>query len=288
MKDKPFVLSEDVEVLMGGWSMQRGFKLPPPAFYGDLLNAMNKLLENFFGTVVIAEEKIISGQINSWVQSCGLPAISMDGVYFKSPLTIQVTRSVDAKGKDVGLLPRYGALPLPEQVRQISESGIKEAVLVDDVVFSGEQAIFIIQKLLSAGVRVRKVLTGVSVGAGQKMLEEFKVENLAVYQVPEVIDEVCQRDFLPGVPRSGRTVVNAGNMGMPYILPFGNPHKWASIPIASQYKFSKECIAITMTLFEAVEKASGGKTVLCSDLGRMVFSLPHDKTRFVDALRRLL
>jgi hypothetical protein len=131
------------------------------------------------------------------------------------------------------------------------------------------------------------VLAGISIGMGESLLSGMGVDVAAVYSIPEVMDEICQRDFLPGVPRCGRTLAGNLNIGMPYILPFGNPGKWASIPEIHQEKFSSRCLELAIQLFEGIEKASG-RPVLCSDLDRSVFSLPQNDTRFVDCLHRLL
>lgn len=102
----------------------------------------------------------------------------------------------------------------------------------------------------------------------------------------EVIDEVCERDFYPGVPFSGRLLVNHENVGVPYLLPFGHPGKWASIPDRWQVSFSGFCLQQTIRLFEEIERCSD-RMVGCSELGRMVATLPRDGTRFVEALRAL-
>lgn len=72
----------------------------------------------------------------------------------------------------------------------------------------------------------------------------------------------------------------------PYILPFGNPGEWASIPKDRQVPFSRFCLSQTEKLFEGIERASG-KSVTCKDLTRGVVGLPRDDTRFVDALRNV-
>jgi hypothetical protein len=289
--EKPFVLSEDVEMLMKPWAEARGFVLPSSAFFAGLLDAMLGLLRGIFAQVVLAEESYISDRLcfRAWIaaKQHQLTVVSMDGVYFRSKHTIAVNRSVDRLGNDAGLKPRPGALSFEEQISLLRRNGLTEIVLVDDVIFSGNQMSSVIRKLAKAGVQVNRVLSGVSVGMGERRLRKIGVECSSVCFFPEVTDEICQRDLLPGIPRSGRTVAGAGNVGMPYILPFGNPGKWASIPKAHQEKFSRQCTGLAIDLFEGIEKASG-RPVLCSDLDRSVFSLPQNDTRFVDALKQLL
>jgi len=287
MTDKPFVLSEDAEVLLRRWAEQKGFRLPSSAFFAGLLDTLVGMLRKIFGNVILAEELAIAGQLNTWVRRDGLPAVSMDGVYFCSPFTIQVNRMVDGAGNDAGLGSRPGTLPLQDQLESLRNNGLTEIVLVDDVVYSGHQMAQIIGQLKKVGIRVVRVLAGISIGMGESLLSGMGVDIAAVYSIPEVVDEICQRDFLPGVPRSGRTLAGSGNVGMPYILPFGNPGKWASIPEGQQQKFSRECIELAIRLFEGIEEMSG-RLVLCSDLSRPVFSLPQNDVRFVDCLHQLL
>lgn len=284
---KKYVISEDAETLLRIWAEARGFKIPNPAFFAGLLDEMVAMLQKIFGGVLLAEEAAISGQLGQWARRSGLPSVSMDGVYFQSAHTIQVNRAVDQFGNDAGLLPRPGAPPLHEQIQVIGDRGLTEIVLVDDVVFSGHQMAFVIQELAKADIRVVKVLAGITIGMGEKRLTEMGVECLSVYPLSEVVDEICQRDFLPGVPRSGRYLAGSENTGLPYLLPFGNPCKWASIPEEWQLPFSRFCIDRTIQLFVAIEQASK-RMVHCEELDRKVLSLPEDGTRFVDALRKLL
>jgi hypothetical protein len=89
------------------------------------------------------------------------------------------------------------------------------------------------------------------------------------------------------VPLSGRLLAGPGNIGVPYLLPFGDPGGWASIPQRHHGHVSRFCLQQTISLFKAIEEASG-RTVQCCDLGRAVFGLPRDDTRYVTALECLL
>jgi hypothetical protein len=278
-------VSEDVELLLTQWAKDRGFKLPNTEFFVNLLDALVGKLTQIFGEVRLAKAEVISSQLKSLVTKSGLPAVSMDGVYFQSPYTIQVNRAVDSLGNDVGLFPRPGALPLQEQFQKIRDSGLTRVILVDDVVFSGHQMGLIIQGLAKWGVSVAEVLSGVSIGDGEQLIQRMAVGHSSVYSMQEVIDEVCQRDFFPGVPRCGRWVSVSGNYGMPYLLPFGNPQKWASIPELYEKQFSLFCLAQTLKLFEAIEKISG-RLVMCEDLDRRPLGFP-ELGHYTGILRRI-
>jgi hypothetical protein len=113
------------------------------------------------------------------------------------------------------------------------------------------------------------------------------VEVRSVHYFDSVVDEVCERDFYPGVLLSGRTLYGSENVGLPYLLPFGDPVNWASIPEEKKYAFSEFCLNQTIKIFEEIELSSG-RPVLCRDLERNIFSIPADGIRFVDALKQKL
>ncbi len=182
---------------------------------------------------------------------------------------------------------RPGAPPLIRQFRELTKMNTKEITLVDDVVFTGDLLERVAHFLSRIDFKIPLICAGIGIGEGIKRLIKAGYNVRCVRTYEEVIDEICERDFYPGVPLSGRVLINGKNLGVPYLLPFGNPGKWASIPKEQQKPFSKFCIRQTITLFEAVEKHSN-KVVCCSDLERKVVSLPRDDTPYVEALRKLL
>ena len=101
----------------------------------------------------------------------------------------------------------------------------------------------------------------------------------------QVVDEVCERDFYLGIPYSGRSLMGGENFGLSYILPFGNPEAWASIPNEYQKFFSIFCINQTIKLFEEIENSSN-KIVDCSDIDRKVPNQPKIG-RYVDFLKSI-
>lgn len=135
-------------------------------------------------------------------------------------------------------------------------------------------------------MRVRLICAGIGVTKGLWRLQQLNYEVRCVRQYESVIDEVCERDFYPGVPLSGRTLFGAKNVGVPYLLPFGKPGEWASMPTNWQVPFSAFCIQQTIRLFKEIERHSQ-RIVTCSDLGRLVVRLPQDGQRFVNELYAL-
>ncbi len=283
----PYVVSADLVALIHQWANNKGFVTPAQCVFEELRKGMVNFLQKIFPTVELISEKELSTGLSRLIHASGLFPLSMDGVYFQSEPSLGVTRAVNEMGEDVGMRPRFGFPSLLTQIQAVKRKGISEVVLIDDVVFSGGQLAAVISTLRECKVAVPLVCAGVVIYEGQQRLTNCKVEVQAVRRFNEVIDEICERDFYPGVPRSGRFVAESNNLGMPYILPFGQPGKWASIPNSWQTPFSSFCIEQTIRLFEAIEKKSR-RQVLMTDLPRFISGLPQDNSRFVDVLKETL
>ncbi|HEY4515943.1 MAG TPA: hypothetical protein VJH67_02020 [Candidatus Paceibacterota bacterium] len=286
LDQRPYVVSGDIKNLLQQWADQREFRLPDDSFFRKLRSDFGVFLTKVFPGFEFVTEEELSGGLNTLVRKNGLCPLSLDRVYCPSDLRVDIARQVDTDGNDKGLSRRANAPFLLEQFRQLRSSGIKQVSLVDDVIFSGDLIARVGEAISRVGIQVGAVYAGIGIREGVVLLlnKGYKVECVRTYD--SVIDEICERDFYPGVPLSGRLVDAEKNVGAPYILPFGNPGKWASIPEEWQLPFSKFCLDQTAQLFKGIERASG-KVVTCADLERKVISLPQDETRFVDALNRV-
>lgn len=294
IKPAPYVISEDTEILFGRWAKQNNFQLPSAELFASLREDFNIYMKGIFPVYESVDEKEIVTGLNEQVTESDLTVVSLDGVYFSSQYKLDMSRHVNEEMKPIGHWKRPTSIPLFDQFTllrdQLQEKGVKQVALVDDVVWEGKQVgrlIPIIEKRV--GVEVPVVYTAIAIGTGAKEIEKLGTQVKSVRYFPEVIDEVCKRDLIVGAPLSGRTVKNSAgvDMGAPYVLPFGDPFEWATIPKEKQDEFSRICINQSIKLFEAIEMASG-RLVRCSDLSRKVVGLPHDDTRFVDALRQKL
>jgi hypothetical protein len=279
-----YLVSEDIDLVMAKWTANKGYNLPKPEFFSSLRDDFQWYLRKVFPAVVLDCGREIKAEMRSNIQKIGLPSISLDRVYFEGDFSLDVTRGVDNKLKNIGIMPRPG-INTAWQIQEIVESGVKEAVLVDDVLFSGKVAYSIIDMLKDFNIKIPMVCTGVAIQDGITLLEYggIGVRCSRSYGC-RVIDQVCERDFYPGVPYSGRTVRDAENVGVPYIKPFGKPDEWASIPFKWQRGFSELCLINTARLFKEIESESD-KMIRIQDLDRKVFGMRNtDQTRFVYAL----
>lgn len=287
---KPYVVSGDIYLLLSKWADSNGFALPASNFFNELRNEFASYFRKIFPAFEFIYENELLGEVQEMVDKCGLLPITFDRVYYHSDSAIEICRSVDANGEDKGSRKRPGFSTLLSQfqeLRKLRERGIKEVVLIDDVVFTGGLISRVMRILSHMDIKVPLVCAGIGVGEGINKLKENGCQVLCVRNYSEVIDEVCERDFFPGVPLSGRRIIGNENFGAPYILPFGRPQQWASIPQEHEKEFSLFCIHQTICLFAEIEKSSN-RIVRCSDLERKVVSLPVDDTRYIDALQNIL
>ncbi len=219
------------------------------------------------------------------------PIISIDPVYVDSPHTLQVTRCVDLDLEDLpGIWERPGHTPVEEQIASFardlgaSVDQIQDVVLVDDVVFTGGVMQTVIEQLGEVGLRVRRVVSGITICLDNHPDPFERCAALGAtletsFPFPEngepVLDEICERDFCVFAPMTGRTVRGAdGNVGAPYVMPFGRPSKWASMGDAAP-TVSRRILELNVELLDQVETLAGRHIVL-HDLERQPWGIRHE------------
>ena len=159
----------------------------------------------------------------------------------------------------------------------------KEIAIIDDVLFEGNTHKYVYDLFKSRGVTVSKVFVGISIGDGKKMLESHGINVESVVHYDSVIDEICERDFLAGVPFSGRTIItNTGIYGAPYFEPFGKPVDWASIPVGDASLFSNFCVDSSLNFWRNIERKNR-RQISTEEVPMKVFNLNKNDS-IVDAL----
>jgi hypothetical protein len=296
MERKPYVISEDIDILLKKWTERHGFKIPEDSFFKDLRKELQKKLEEIFekGNVdMVSAEELRTG-MERFIRQTGLPFVSIDQVYIRTNPAIEVTRFVDENLNDCGIAPRFGSPALQEQLLIVKKKS-KEIALIDDVIFSGKVIAEIIRSLEKIGVKVPTIIAGITTSQGYRTLKEnTNAEILTVRYYQKVTDQICERDFYPGVPLGGRSLTGMPiDVGIPYLLPFAIDSEgksrlknWASIPEKDQKEFSGFCLKQTIRLWEEIEKRSQ-KIVRCCDLKRIPlgFRSHYYKSRFADGLK---
>jgi hypothetical protein len=289
-------VSEDVDILITRWCKTAGLIPPEKEFYLEPRAKMKTFLRNLFARVTfISSKQIRTGLLRSIAQhkKAGLTIVSLERAYLEDSEVnerIELTRTVDGSLEDVVIPSVRNGTPLKQF--QFERLRGKEIALVDDVVFSGKTLIGTISGLHHCHANVHAVTAAVGVKEG---VDNLKKATFGVIGMPDrlmvdcldefddVSDQVCERDFYPGVPYSGRAHFTS-DASFPYVLPLGRPDKWASIPEKELERFSVLCIDNTIALFAEIEKRNK-RMITCAMVPRPVFGFPKNNTRFVSVLK---
>ena len=284
-KKKPYVVSADIYLLLKKWAKQNNFILPHKKYFENIRDGFSKMMLKIFPEFEFVSEEEISGHILEVTSDHNLPCVSLDPIYSTCDFSIELTRKVNWEKNDMGLQCRSGSPTLLKQLKLLKASDINDVCLVDDVIYSGALIERIIRLLFENGIKVPLVCAGIGIQKGIDRINktERKIYCKKIYS--SVVDEVCERDFYPGIPYSGRSLVGKENIGLPYVLPFGKPGEWASIPVGFQKMLSTFCINQTINLFEEIQSKSNRK-ICCSDVKRKVPGQPSHGS-YVDFLKSL-
>lgn len=266
----PYIVSADIKLLLGRWAEERGFALPSDAFFGSLRAEFNRALRSIFSEYEFVPEEELTQGLTEMAKASSHPVVSIDRAYCPTELTLDITRlcqTVENGSTTVGA--RHGKPDVDEQIARIRQAS-NVITLLDDVVFEGQTVLRLIEVLGEKGVHVASVIAGIGIGEGVNRIQESGVGVRCVRRYASAIDEVCERDFYPGVPFSGRSLAGDANVGISYLLPDGKPEKWASIPSEWCRPLSRACLNNTHELFTQIGRCSERK-VLISDLDRRLY-----------------
>jgi hypothetical protein len=199
---------------------------------------------------------------------------------------LDTTRSVNEKLENTGLVSR-NEIDIDSQIKLLSKQNTgKEIALLDDVIFGGNTMLEIVNKLREQDVNVSRVIAGIAIQEGIDLLNKEQVQVIPLLTYAQVVDEICERDFVTGTPDSGRTmVINGKRYGAPYILPFGKPIEWASIPEGKEKDFSLFSLTQSVNLWKRIERESSAN-VPTKALAKSVYGL-SEKTSVAKALEQV-
>lgn len=188
--------------------------------------------------------------------------------------TIEINRIVNQNGEIVGLGPRPGAVTLEKQLNGIaSMANGNPVVLVEDGIFTGSTLIYLLKELSRRRVNVVAITAGICFPkATERLREEFKGELVIVQEVEKPYEWMPDHDFVPFAPNCGRVFGGAFGDDMlpyytheglsycfPYVFPFGDPVKWASIPKEHANSFSNLCLEEAQKLFQRLDELNKRK-----------------------------
>ncbi len=277
----PYVISVGLEHVMKGFCNKRGLICPKESFFQKMnLNLQKERKKVFQRVEVISQEEIEKGIKKILDENLELEVVSLDRVYMDSRLNLDLTR------KEGGVGNRAGTPPMEEQFTTLTrEANVKKVILVDDVLFSGGTLLSVIKRLKTMGVEVLLVVVGIAIGEGaDKIGQHCKVQYVKKFR--QVIDEICEWDFYPGVPSSGR--LTHEGYRRPYCAPFGDIVSWASIPAQNKKTFSKFLIKESIALFEEIERINN-REISYEEIGYLIEGVSFSREeRFVGILKKYL
>lgn len=293
---KPYVITEDLEILMQKWSKKSGFLCPSHDFFLGLQKCLLDYLKIIFPKIVLIRADELSQRLKEKInQTKGTTVVSIDLIYNNAQYHLQSNRCADLDNMEIiGEAQRPGNLSLSEQIKKLPKD--KPLTIVDDGCFSGATLRRIYELILNQGLIIHNIVVGILIDRANNDLVRIypNVSLQAVYEYGEVVDWLCERDFFIGIPLSGRTAGYKKNgeivpynpeISLPYCLPFGDPVATASIPTGKAIEFSRFIIKLSQKLWEGIEKLSG-RDILCSDIPRLPKGIQRDKQRFANVLQK--
>ena len=320
-----YLVTSDLSVLVRRWAAKNDFHVPGREFFRGIHVALEDELKRIFEPRDIEVDFLswatMKGRLLALIEAevNGYPIIALDGVYVENPDMRFETNRLQGWQKnrrawtDLGNGPRPGAGMISTQLERINNHSAlyslqeKKVVVVDDGVWTG-RTFFALQELLKEhGIEVVKFLVGLYIKQADceiKLDAPIIAAEHGLFSQGEIFEWVCQRDYVPGISYSGRTIGQsvdgmnltgptspaekkfypnqpmAGNYGAPYVLPLGDPHSWASIPKEEVKAFSRFCLELARKLYDGIERETSRvlgyhRPVLVKDLDRPPFFYRH-------------
>lgn len=305
----PYVVSSDLAAIFCEWGEACNILVPDPGYFSDRVKDIVGVLGTIFSDVRIPDNHSITSLFRQVSEEATSPILSIDKIYMSSVLDqgfsgyLSITRAVDPEMNAVGLVSRpvsWDAENVPLYSLENAVSKIaqeyrqKNITLVDDVIFSGGTISQIVDVLQEHEIEVNSVVAGISIGEAKEKLASRGIQLRSAHHYPDVIDEICCRDFIIGSPYGGRTVIASYQVNgaegtlssiqyAPYILSLGNPVKWATIPKERVRDFSICMMDISTKIWSDIQDLNH-RYFSTSDLGCRVYRLP-ERPSVVDAIQ---
>lgn len=202
------------------------------------------------------------GKLVSWIESgeirdyfrqntrrSRLPVLSIDDRYIPAGTSLLgLSRAVSSSLDDEGIAARAGFRSVEEQLNAIAAVQ-KEIMLVDDVIFSGDMAVWVVDQLAVRDIKVKQVVAGIAIKEGMEKIAGKGIDVAALYSYEWVEDEVCERDFA-FVPGSGRRMASSGANALYWDAAYGRPPEWASIRPDAALDFTASSLERSLRLLK--------------------------------------
>ncbi len=306
-KPAPFLLSEDVGLLIGRWCKDIGMPCPPKAFFDAFTTAHFRIIKEFFPESFLVRTQDFLNSFRRARRKAETHLKRKGKSFFTLTLdtdiapdcdfAVEVTRVYDPNllnDKALGTIPRPGFPVLSHQINLIASRvpDGAEILIVTDGCWSGAEVIKLSQKLRRRGLHVSTVATAM---IAQEAVDEFAAYELTYFASHPYLgldSWICQRDFIPGTPRGG---VNIGkqtkegpqalsaDIGAPYLHAF-RPDFFSGLNQQEYAALSLACLRLTDRLYRELEYL-WGRPVLITDLARVPHLLPLEPISIRSALQ---
>jgi len=293
----PYIISEDLEILMRRWGERTSIPIPDHHFFESLQTELILGMSEFFpdAKITYIDYASLSEQMAKRISAIADTSIvvSIDHVYNGATFHLESNRIADRDTmKVLGEAERPGFPSITDQILALPNG--KSITLVDDGCFSGATLKQIVKKFYSCGKKVGRVIVGISINPKANVFVEAfpEIPLEAVYAYDQVKDWVCERDFYLGVPLSGRTagIQEDGvircilpEVALAYCYPFGDPIEGASVPVKFAGIFSGQMIRQSLRLWSEIGRIRG-KPITCSEVPRLPRGIIPGNQAFVDAV----
>lgn len=291
MRKKVYLITADVYLLLQQWANENNFVLPPQAFFKKMHAAALSTLRSALGKnvkVVSLQAELLAENVAVIIQRMeNVPVVAMDPLLFNIPtgsrplLTFQSTRLSTYKSGQWDKLeegPRPYFPSLKDQAQQIAKSikkySTNRVIVIDDGCYDGDSLKNCVQLLTKEGLQVVGAVVGVHRKKGLSQVFTCPFQAVHTYKETDLVDWICERDFFPGIPYGGRTILTNGEVATQfelaayYLHNFGLVEKWASIPEDKTLDFSNAMLNISCLIFEEIQKTNQNQLVLTRHIKR--------------------
>lgn len=190
---------------------------------------------------------------------------------------LSINRTVDGQKT-----PRQGNLPLNEQIKSIVNFvGNKSLILVDDGLFSGGTALFVIDKLFQSGLKKEQVEKIIAFLGNSQTTHVDNIPFELIADIPDLFEWIDIRDFgLFGGKQLAASRNNAATSAVPYLYPW-SMGEGASLDKNGQlFTISQKMIQSFISLIRDFETTTG-KSLNFRDLLKAGFPLPSNQEKTI-------
>lgn len=302
MQITPYVIFDDLALSLKNNNKIKGLKSFDVSYLGQMSQYVQNILSLYFPNVGLVTSDNIERGIDDFVRS-----MRDHKILSLSPLLKQGTQ-VDEIGLShlyaphagegdvchhdyLGFQPRYTQSGAYEAyIKTIQETYRGQTVsIVDDVIFSGRSVLHLLDVLTAGGVQVRTVFTNVITGEAYQNLSSQGIEVRYLHRYDSVVDIVCMRDFIFGIPDGGMNFLQEDQsiLFSTYIIPFGDIKKWASIDRRYKEHFSYHMLKIAAQFWHMLE-ACNNRPFTLADLSKQPTIWPAETDNIAKGLLSIM